>query len=428
MKPILFSHLSPAVRRLCWYNLFVSFTLTIAANFTFLDRLLMRLGIDLGLFGTVKSVTFLMPAVVYQLASPLVRKLDRDAELCAVCYTLRGVLPLLLPVLAIFCTNKPILTAASTILPAAGMLCAVFANNSLMILYRKVIPAPQFNYSTGLMNMLLSLPSLVLALPIAWLLDRCDHWDDPHFFLLFASLHLFTVLFDIPAVMMLWKLTVPRSKDAAPERRRSASPLAPYRDRTFRLLLLMIFLHRVGGGLAMAYLTVYFLKVVGMSMTMLTFIGLTMSILLYTCFPFGGRIMDKWGYGKVFPVLSFGMLAGMTLFCLFWRAEWVLPFFALLTWDAIGSIGGGVLFQGEYAAAGKLAEPAWLDAAVAAFSICSNGGVFTGLLAASGLYWLAGHFCGGDLSATLRFYHAATIPLFAAIFALTLRFRARRVA
>ena len=165
-----------------------------------------------------------------------------------------------------------------------------------------------------------------------------------------------------------------------------------------------------------------------MSMTMLTFIGLTMSILLYTCFPLGGRIMDKWGYGRVFPVLSFGMLAGMTLFCLFWRAEWVLPFFALLTWDAIGSIGGGVLFQGEYAAAGKLAEPAWLDAAVAAFSICSNGGVFTGLLAASGLYWLAGRFCGGDLSATLRFYHAATIPLFAAIFALTLRFRARRVA
>ena len=40
--------------------------------------------------------------------------------------------------------------------------------------------------------------------------------------------------------------------------------------------------------------------------------------------------MDRFGYPRVFIVLSGGLLLGMLLFCSFWNAVWVLPLFALL--------------------------------------------------------------------------------------------------
>ena len=84
-----FFQASPAaVRCLYWYNLLISFTLTIAANFTFIDRLLLRLNIDLGIFGTMKSIMFLLPAVLYQVFSPLLHRLDRDVQVTAVCQLL----------------------------------------------------------------------------------------------------------------------------------------------------------------------------------------------------------------------------------------------------------------------------------------------------------------------------------------------------
>lgn len=421
-----FFQASPAaVRRLYWYNLLISFTLTIAANFTFIDRLLLRLNIDLGIFGTMKSIMFLLPAVLYQVFSPLLHRLDRDVQVTAICYSLRGLLPLLLPVLAVFCTDKGVLTAASVVLLSGGMLFATFANNSLMKLYRKVIPAEQFNYSVGVMNMLLSLPALIVALPIAWLLDRFDHWDDPAFFLLFAGLQLLTFLFDIPAVLLLLKLKTAPSEIVPDRKQRSG--LLPYRDRRFRLILLLIFLHRFGSGLGMAYLTVYFLKVMELSMTTLIVIGILMSVILYSMMPVSGKIMDKWGYGRIFPLLAGGMLTGLVLFCCCWKSVWVLPLFALLMWDSMASLCGGILFQGVYAAAGKLADKNWLDAAVAAFSICSNGGVFAGLLAASGVYALTHAIGDGSLSMTLRLYYIGMIPVFAVIFYITLLFRLKKI-
>ncbi len=419
---------SSATRNLFIYNICVGLSLTIAANFVFIDRLLLRLNIDLGFFGTIKSMMFLLPAALYQLLLPLLRKLNRDVEVCAVSYVLRTVFPLLLPFCAILLPSS-LMTLCSFILLPAGMLFAVFANNALMKIYREVLYPTKYNYYTGFMNMFLSLPGLLLSLPISWLLDRFNGLGDRDFFLLFGGLQFFTFCFEIPAILALRKVkarlrrknvSTAADPEAKPKNRSLLS--APYRDPRYRTLLTLGLLHRIAAGLSMAYLTVYFLEVLHLGMTTLAVIGLAMSSLGNLLLPSSGKLADRFGYERFFIVLSGGMLFGMILFCSFWESLFVLPLFALLAWDGSGSLFGSLETQGEYSASGKLAASEWLDAAVASYSIAQNGGMFLGLIAASALYASVRFFLPENLSRLLHMYYILTLPVFLLIFLTAYRF------
>ena len=399
-----------------------------AASFVFIDRLLLRLEIDLGLFGSIKSMMFLIPAALYQLLLPLLRKLNRDVEVCAVSYALRVFFPLLLPFCAVL-LPAPRMTLCAFFLLPAGMLFAVFANNALMKIYRDVLYPAKYNYYTGFMTMCLSLPMTLLALPISWLLDRFNGLGDRDFFLLFGGLQFFTFCFEIPALFALRKVKVRlrRKHGVRPERPKEKPKnrgllLAPYLDLRYRAIPALVTLHRIASGLVMAYLTVYFLEVLHFSMTTLALIGLVMSPLLNLLLPFSGKLMDRFGYEIFFVLLSGGMLLGMILFCIFWESSFVLPLFAVLAWDGQMSLFGGVLCQGEYSASGKLAAPDWLDAAVASYSIAHNGGLFLGLTAASLLYASVRFFLHEDLSRLLHMYYILTLPVFLLIFLTAFRF------
>ena len=407
------------LRNLYLYNIFLSFSLTIVSGFAFIDWLLLRFRIDLSSFGLIKSLMFLLPAAAYQLLSPLLEKLDKDVPMCILCYLLRGILPLCLPFLAVFSSNRALLTAGCYVLLPGGMLCAAFANNLLMKIYRQVIPPAEYNRNVGLMNMFFSIPALLLSLPVAWLLNRFSTMDDRSFFLLFAGTGLAIFLFELPAVWFMRQVKLPAHQVRV---RGSAAKnfIRPYLDGRLRAILGMTFLHRFGIGLGMAYLNVYFLNVMNLSISQLVGISFVLCLLLNCALPCGGRVMDRWGYSRFFAVLSGGLLLGILLFCTFWNAVWILPFFALLTWDGGGSLFGGLLVQGEYAASSALADRAWLGSAVAAYSICSNGGYFLGLLSASGIFALADRL-GGEVSTALRLYYAAVIPVFAALFCMTLK-------
>ena len=423
----LFSHTSPAIRNLYFYNIFVSLTLTIAANYTFLDRLFLRLQIDLGNFGFIKSIMFLLPAVSYQLCTPLLQKLNKDIEICAFSYALRAALPLLLPFLAIFCTDKTVLTWACALLPAGGMLFAVFANNSLMKIYRQVIPLDKYNYTTGMMNTFLSFPVFLLALPMAWLLDRFNGLADREFYLLFALLQLFTFIFEIPALVFLFRVKLRSAGTAAASASAKSSLLQPYRSPDLRLMLLLNFLLRAGSGLSLAYLTVFFLKVVNWSMTLLIVVELILTAASDLFRPFSGRMLDRWGCAGLFPFFAGGLLLGVAGLCIFWGSVWILPFFILLTWNGLNSFCAVTLSQGIYAATGKLADKSWIGSAVAASSLTGNGGFFAGFLCSSWLYSLAAGLGGSVLGTTLRWYYILTLPCFFAIFALAFVIRRRKI-
>lgn len=422
-----FKQQSPAMRNLYLYHLFISLALTIAANFTFIDRLLLRLQIDLSSFGVIKSFMYLAPAVIYQLCLPLLQRIGRDLQVCAVCYAVRVILPLFLPFLAIYCHDRNVLTVACAILLSGGMLFAVFANNALMKIYRQVIPVKQYNYASGVMTTLMSFPSFILALPFAWLLDRFNGLADREFFLLFGTLHFFTLLFEIPAIILLLKIKLPAAVKEISVKSSFTEMLRPYRSPELRILLLQIFVHRIVCGIGMAYITVFFLQVVKVSMTALVVISMLMVVAADIMRPFNGKLLDRWGYARTFPVLSAAILLGWIGICCFWEALWFLPFFAILAWDGLGSLCGSALSLGGYAAIGKLADRSWIGSAVAAYSLSSNSGFFTGFLSSSGLYAAAEILCGKEVGSALRCYYVMAIPLVVLLFAITLKVRQKKI-
>lgn len=405
-----------ALHKLYLYNLLVGISLTVVTNFAFFDLLLLKLDINLAEFGLIKSIIYLLPAVIYPLCQPLLQKIGTEAEVCGISYILRVFIPLLLPAIAVFCQNRQIMTLLCLILLPLGMLFATFANNTLMILYRKVIPSAYYNLNTGIMNMLLGLPSLLLALPAAKVLDCFMDWEAEKFFLLFATLHLITFLFEIPACLLIRTIKLPLSPPVCQSMHPLKNYLRTYKNAKLRTVILLGTLQKIIEGLIMSYLTIYFLQVARIGLTNLICITTSMGIGLYLLFPLGGKFMDKLGYSLIFTLLSGGMLLGMILFCIFWETIWILPFFAVLTWDGNCSLFGGLLRQGVYSAVGKLASPNEMSGAVATYSLCTNGGLFIGLTAASGLFYLLENIYKENLSLTLKLYYTATIPLLGMLF------------
>ncbi len=402
---------SEAVKNLFLYNLYVSLSITIASNFTFMDRIFIRINIDLGNLGVIKSIIFFAPAIIYQLTAPFISRLNRDKEIISLGYIFRCIVPLLLPLTAIFTDNVTLLTILSAILLPAGMLFASFANNTLMKIYRNVIPAENYNTTVNIMNMLLAIPAMVMSLPVAMVLDRYAYLDNRGFFLLYTFMQLLTLLLEIPAVLYMRKVEYKTTAPTTDSSRKKMDLLAPYRNKLCRTLLALSTVHNIAAGLGMAYITIYLLEVTHLPLASITTLTLITIVLLNLLLPVGGKLMDKYGYGKIFTLLSAALPAGMILLLIFWGQKWVLLLFAFLVWDGAASLCGGLLLQGEYAASSALPQKKWLDSAIAAFSLCSNGGRFAGLLLASPLYsWIARGI--QDISTTLRWYYLLILPAF----------------
>ena len=145
------------ILRLYGYNLFTALAITVVCNFVFLDKLLLRLEIDLSRFGMIKGSMYVASAVLYMIFTPLLQRNPgtSDKLICIWAYLFRATLPALLPVIALFTDNQELLTWSAVVLLSLGMTLAAFANNSLMSLYRLVLPEEHFNRRVGMMNLLI---------------------------------------------------------------------------------------------------------------------------------------------------------------------------------------------------------------------------------------------------------------------------------
>ncbi|MBO7742202.1 MAG: hypothetical protein J6S21_06570, partial [Victivallales bacterium] len=132
------------------FNLYTSLALTVVSSLIFMDLLMLRMDIDTRLFGSIKSMLYLLPAIAYQCMTPVLNRVRNDAKVCAWCYLLRCFIPSILPLLALVTANHAVLTVACFLLPSVGMMLAGFANNTLMILYKRFIPEHDFNRQVGI--------------------------------------------------------------------------------------------------------------------------------------------------------------------------------------------------------------------------------------------------------------------------------------
>lgn len=407
------------IRRLYGYNLFTSFAITIVANLIFLDKLLLRLEIDLVRFGAIKGSMYLASAFLYLLFTPLLQKNPgrSDKFICFWAYLFRSALPVLLPVIALFTLNQEILTWSAIVLLSLGMTLAAFANNSLMSLYRLVLTEEHFNRRVGMMNLLISLPGSLMALLMAFLLDQYDGAGLREFLIVFTILQVICILFEIPAMIMMKRLELP-GKVLRPPHRVANGFWKPWMDRQYIPVIVLVLLHGFVAGSWGNYLNTYLMQELNFPLSRLTLICLVLSLLLTGSLPWCGQITDKIGYKRMFLILSVGMLCGGFLFNLFPGNLWILLPFALLLWDGGTSLFGGNYGYGLYAAGSKLARNSLTTCYISAFSVCRNGGIFLGHLFGSLIYgFLEHHYAGSDL---FYKYFWCILPFPALLFAASL--------
>lgn len=386
-----------SVRDLCRYNLFNSIAIAPACNLAFMDKLMLHMDLELSFIGCIKGFMFLVPAILYFFMVPILRKLHADVKITLYCYFFRASLPILLPVLALFTDNRAILTAACIFVLSAAMTLAAFANNSLMAIYRMAIPKESFNKNAGLIALCTNIPATTMGLPLAWLLDLCESAPGYWFYIVFALIHVFCVLFEIPAIKSMLKLPPLKYPPAEKHHRIRGAAWRPFADREYLPLLGLCLLNAIVYGIGSAYLIIYLLEERDFSMSMISIIALLLSLSFNLLLPFAGRFADRIGYRRLFLYLSAAMLTGNILFCVFWGKNWVLLPFAILAWTGAGSIVGGVLTWGLNAAGSKLSRPNLSENYIAAFSFCYNGGLFLGSTVAGFLFGLSRAMGGPDI-------------------------------
>ena len=103
--------------------------MTAVANFLFIDKLLLRMGLNMQQFGFIKGATWFLPAVLNLFLSPMFLQLNRDREIIAAGYILRVGVPYLLLLLPFLTSDKNLLSLGCGIVLLPSFIFPIFAKN-----------------------------------------------------------------------------------------------------------------------------------------------------------------------------------------------------------------------------------------------------------------------------------------------------------
>ena len=367
-------------RKLLWFQGFNSVAIALGANWVVSDMILLRADFDLVSFGVVKSSMFLLPALSYWAAAGVLRRWNRDRLVCFWSYLARAVLPLGIPVCALLTREPGILFAVFLIVFSGGYTCAMFANNSLLTIYKSALHREDFNCRSSVLSALPGLVSSLAALAAVVLLERSEGAD---FFRLLLILQLVMLAADLPAMTALIRVRIP--EQARPEPIRLSEWTLPFRDTGFRPLLGFGFLHAVWTGLLSTYLVVYLLKVKGFSPFWVILLELGLLFAVAAGASSAGRLVDRCGYAPVM-MAGAGIMAAAS-FCWVLRpaSPVLLALFLFLVYNGNNGFLSLTLRNLEGNAAAALAGAGEANHYVAAFSLNQSLGSFFGCLFAGSL-------------------------------------------
>ncbi len=405
-------------RILVLFHLLTSAALCMAGSLVLLDVLLLRIGIDLDKFGVVKSSIYFLPPLSYLVLAPWLQRLNRDREVTVAAYLIRVLLPLPMPLLPLVIENHNILIACFMVILALAFSCAMIGNNTLLTIFKRAFPDRVYNRSTALVAGAFSLPAVFLALPVAALLDMARDWSDTAFLLFFALLQLGTVILEIPAAVILWRIRL--AENRRPPVRCLRDYLIPYRDRIYRLLMVLTFLHSLWIGLLGTYLTVFLLTVRQWPLILISTVELILTVGMAAAAVLLGVMTDRYGYRRIFGVMTVLSLAVSVIFVGWIAVPAVVAVFVLLVYN--GNQGGvsGAMRTLEQAAAGSLCDPERPKLYLAGFTLWLSFGSFAGTLAAGIIYHFLEGFCSDPGELYRWYFLVAALPLAAILIPLKL--------
>ena len=396
------------VKKIYLYNLLTAASLSVVAEFLFVDQLLLRIHTGVATIGVLKALIFFLPVVSYQLAVPTLNRLHVEIPLCAYFYVLRVLLPAAVPAAALLGAGDIALQWMSIVILPVAMMLATFANNTLMIIYRRLLPPDKFNRSAGIIQMCFYLPCFVFGIPVALLFRRAAALDDPGFFRYQLTAMLVCALFQLPAFAVIRSIGRLGGGEAAPPRGSWREQLRPYRDPRYRKTLIVTSLHAFVTGFGIAYIGVFCLKIMELPVSNAFIVRTVASVVGALLLPYSGKLADRFGYRKMYTWAGMLLTIGVATLVIF-PYPWILPVCALLFWDGVNSPVGGTLQMCEQAAASKLAPSCGTAGYVAAFNVARCTGMGAGSLAAGALFWMLTAGFGCSEATGLRLVFAACL-------------------
>jgi hypothetical protein len=379
--------MNPNLRRLYLFHFFNSIAMVAVANPLFIDKLMLRAGLNMSQFGIVKGIAFSLPMVLNLLLAPIIIRLQIDRQIVAVGYLIRAFLPFVFLLLPMWTSDRNLLTLGFTITMLTIMIFPALANNSLAVLCKTHITRETLGKHTSMIYWIWNFPYAFLAPLLGWYLDRKDAASDAEFYRAFFLLFLLTTVLQIPSSWAAWRVQNPPKAATADTAPLWESILEPFKDVQFRLLINTLLMLSVVTSMVWSFINPYLMLAHHMSMREISFFTLSLTVAGAAIFPFWGKMADSFGGKNVLRISVLGMAAGV--FCLSSsHYAFVLIFAALAGLSGNGFFGMGSTAGQQYLTL-SLSNPARSNTYIAALGLAGGCDILLGsLLGGFLLDWL----------------------------------------
>ncbi|NQT59158.1 MAG: MFS transporter [Bacteroidetes bacterium] len=331
--------LHPNLRKIYSFHFFNNIAICVVSNFLFLDRIFLRMGMNMQQFGTIKGFAYLLPMAVNLLLAPFIGKINRDREIVGIGYLIRVFMPLLFLLLPNLISDKTVMVSAVTAILITVHIFPIISNNCIQLLVRAHVPKNTLGTHLSWITVVWTLPGFLLAIPLSWILDRHTGGTDQEFYRTMFIIMLSTGLFEIIASAIIMRL--PRQRIEKRPNLNFKDILLPFRDVSFKKLLRAIVVFSILNSMVMAFINPYLLNVQGLSMLFISIISAVVSLLSILVLPFWGKLADLVGGKNIYTIAVVGLAIG--IFALLGKGVVFIIIYALFSWEGSrGLFGSGI--------------------------------------------------------------------------------------
>lgn len=374
------------LRKFYGYHFFCSIGTAVAASFLFLDRLFLRVGLDMAQIGIIKGISFWLPMAINLAVSPMLLRLQIDQKVVAIGFLIRVTVPFGFLFLHHWTTDTNWLTAGYTVLSTVAITCAVLANNSAQSMFISHIPRDQLGKHTSRMIAVWNIPFLLLAIPCGWYIDR-QAVDNESFFRAYLYVLAATAVFQIPASWFIWRVSRTEQYGRSDLPVRITEIIEPFRDVAFQGLLMTILGVSTISAMVIAFIYPFLTQAHQMPIAQISALEAATGCLGFLLMPVWGAWTDRFGGKNILRACALGV--AVSLFLLVGAGLTMVFASALLAFKTTqGLIGSGLATSQQYLTL-SLSRPEQRNIYLAAATFVSGcgmllGAVFGGVL----LEWL----------------------------------------